>query len=205
MRQFLNINSVAVPLMRNNIDTDAIIPSREIKSVSKAGLSDGLFAGWRYTEPGSREPKPTFVLNKPEFADAQILLVGANFGCGSSREQAVWALYEWGIRAIIAPSFGAIFYANCFQNGLLPIVLDRAMVTELAQSCETGSGGQVAVDLEKQSVTAPDGEAHKFQISPTHKEMLLTGQDQIDLTLRMADRIAAFRQEDQKTRPWVYL
>lgn len=206
MKCFEHIKSVAAPLMRNNIDTDAIIPSREIKGVSKDGLGEALFAGWRYTAPDSREPQPDFVLNRKEYRNAQILLAGENFGCGSSREHAVWALYDWGIRAVIAPSFGAIFYANCIQNGLLPVQLKRAAVTRLARLSEDNPGGnRIAVDLEKQIVVASGGDEYGFTISPAHKAMLLTGQDQIDLTLQMADRIAAFQQEDRQERPWVYL
>ena len=204
MRRFENIYSVAAPLMRNNIDTDAIIPSREIKGVSKDGLGEGLFAGWRYVAPGSRDAVPDFVLNRPEFEKARILLAGENFGCGSSREHAVWALFEWGIRVVIAPSFGAIFYSNCIQNGLLPIVLEAEDVARLVYLSEENPKSTILIDLEKQTVVAP-GKECIFEISPSHKEMLLTGQDQIDLTLKMRGQITASRLEDRKKRPWAYL
>lgn len=206
MRRFEDIAAVAAPLMRNNIDTDAIIPSREIKGISKAGLGQALFAGWRFAEPGSREPRPDFILNRPEYADAQILLAGENFGCGSSREHAVWALQEWGIRVVVAPSFGAIFYANCIQNGLLPVVLDRAAVMHLAESSERDPRvNLVSISLSKQTVTAAGGEEFTFSISATHKEMLLTGQDQIDLTLQLREQILEFQERDRLSRPWAYL
>lgn len=204
MKRFENIYSVAAPLVRNNIDTDAIIPSREIKGISKDGLGEGLFAGWRYTEPGGHEPRPNFVLNRPEFKEARILLAGGNFGCGSSREHAVWALFEWGIRVVIAPSFGAIFYSNCIQNGLLPIVLEAEDVAGLVYLSEENPKSTILIDLEKQIVVAP-GKKCTFEISPTHKDMLLTGQDQIDLTLKMREKITAFQLEDRKKRPWAHL
>lgn len=206
MRRFEDIAAVAAPLMRNNIDTDAIIPSREIKGISKAGLGQALFAGWRFAEPGSREPRPDFILNQPKFTDAQILLAGENFGCGSSREHAVWALQEWGIRVVVAPSFGAIFYANCIQNGLLPVVLDRAAVMHLAElSARDPRVNLVSISLSKQTVTAAGGEEFTFSISATHKEMLLTGQDQIDLTLQLREQILEFQERDRLSRPWAYL
>src|SRR5450631_3947374 len=133
MERFTTLTAIAAPLLRINIDTDAIIPSREMKKVSKVGLADGLFAGWRYRTPGSREENPDFVLNREPYRRARILLSGMNFGCGSSREHAVWALHEWGIRSIIAPSFGAIFHGNCVRNGILPVVLDNALVEQLAK------------------------------------------------------------------------
>ncbi len=206
MKAFEDITAVAVPLMRNNIDTDAIIPSREIKGLSKAGLGEALFAGWRYGEPGSRKPRPDFVLNRPEYAGAQVLLGGENFGCGSSREHAVWALQEWGIRAVIAPSFGAIFYANCIQNGLLPVVLDRVAVAHLAELSERDPRvNLVSISLAKQTVTAAGGEEFGFPLSATHKEMLLTGQDQIDLTFELRAQILEFQKKDRRIRPWAYL
>lgn len=206
MRRFEDIAAVAVPLMRNNIDTDAIIPSREIKGISKAGLGEALFAGWRYAEPGSRKPRPDFVLNRPEYTDAHVLLAGENFGCGSSREHAVWALQEWGIRAVIASSFGAIFYTNCIQNGLLSVVLDRAAVMHLAELSERDPRvNLVSISLSRQTVTAAGGEEFEFSISATHKEMLLTGQDQIDLTFKMRAQILEFQKKDRRNRPWAYL
>lgn len=203
MDSFTVHRGVAAPLLRINVDTDAIIPSREMKRVSKTGLGEGLFAGWRYVEVGSREPNPGFVLNQPEFAGASILLAGLNFGCGSSREHAVWALREYGFRAIVAPSFGAIFYNNCIRNGLLPVELPEDVVQALADA--THGGQPLRVDLEHCVVESPDGEVHRFQIQPALREMLLEGLDPVALTLKLQDRIDAFQASDRQARPWVYL
>lgn len=203
MDKFTVHQGVAAPLLRINIDTDAIIPSREMKRVSKTGLGEGLFAGWRYLQVGGREPNPAFVLNQPEYADASILLAGVNFGCGSSREHAVWALHEYGFRAIVAPSFGAIFYNNCIRNGLLPVELPEDVVQALADA--TRGGRPLRVDLERCEVEAPDGTRHRFQIQPALREMLLEGLDPVALTLKLQDRIEAFQASDRLARPWVYL
>jgi 3-isopropylmalate/(R)-2-methylmalate dehydratase small subunit len=197
MSPFTLLTSRAVPLLRDNIDTDAIIPSREMKSVSKHGLADGLFAGWRYTTMGGRDPDPAFVLNDPAYADAAILLGGSNFGCGSSREHAAWALAEYGFRAIVAPSFNPIFRGNCVRNGILPIELDAA---PLAQSPQP-----LTIDLAAQTVTDAAGTSHSFAIDDEAKAMLIGGLDAIDLTLQRRDRIEAFRDADRAQRPWVYL
>jgi 3-isopropylmalate/(R)-2-methylmalate dehydratase small subunit len=197
MTPFTLLTSLAVPLLRDNVDTDAIIPSREMKSVSKHGLADGLFAGWRYTTMGGREPDPAFVLNDPAYADAAILLGGSNFGCGSSREHAAWALAEYGFRAIVAPSFNPIFRGNCIRNGILPIELDAA---PLAQSPQP-----LTIDLAAQTVTDAAGITHTFVIDDEAKAMLIGGLDAIDLTLQRRDRIEAFRNADRAQRPWVYL
>ena len=206
MEKFTRLKAIAAPLLRINVDTDAIIPSREIKRVSKVGLSDGLFAGWRYTEPGGRTEDPGFILNRGPFRQAQILLSGLNFGCGSSREHAVWALAEWGIRSIIAPSYGAIFYANCSRNGVLPVILDNDTVEELArQVSEDPEQHLIEVDLVKCTVTAPDGVLHSFEIDNADREMLLEGLDAIDLTQKRDDEILAFQSRDRLRRPWIYL
>lgn len=197
MTPFTPILSRAVPLIRDNIDTDAIIPSREMKSVAKAGLSDGLFAGWRYTAIGGREPNVDFVLNDPLYADATILLGGPNFGCGSSREHAVWALAEYGFRAIVAPSFNPIFRGNCIRNGILPIEADPTPLATV--------DGPLAVDLVSQTITAPDGTTTPFSLDPEPKRMLLEGLDPIDLTLELGAAIRAFRDQDQRLHPWHYL
>ena len=158
MEKFVELNAIAAPLLEINIDTDVIIPSREMKRVSKQGLGEGLFAGRRYTQPGGRDENPEFILNREPYRDAQILLSGSNFGCGSSREHAVWALSEWGIRAIIAPSFGAIFYGNCVRNGILPIELEDARVKEIAATVEAHPAeNRITVDLERQQVIAAIG------------------------------------------------
>ena len=173
MKPFTTLTSVAAPLLRDNVDTDAIIPSREIKSVSKAGLADGLFAGWRYTEIGGREPDPAFVLNQPACAGAEILLSGENFGCGSSREHAAWALAEYGIRAIVAPSFNPIFRGNCVRNGIVPVALPAEVVAGLV-------GGPVTVDLEACRVIGADGASHGFTLPEEAREILaLKGTDDL--------------------------
>jgi 3-isopropylmalate/(R)-2-methylmalate dehydratase small subunit len=200
MEPFVRLTAVAAPMLRDNIDTDIIIPSREMKTVGKTGLADGLFAGWRYTAVGGREPNPDFVLNQPAFADAKIILGGDNFGSGSSREHAVWALYEYGVRCVIAPGFSPIFENNCIRNGLLPVRLPRADVETLA-----AAGNPLTIDLPAQTVSGPDGIARRFDIATEPKEMLLEGLDVIDLTLKRAADIAAWRERDRGARPWIYL
>ena len=205
MEKFIEHTGVAAPLLRINIDTDAIIPSREMKRVSKQGLGEGMFAGWRYQEPGSRELNPDFVLNKPDYAGTSILLSGDNFGCGSSREHAVWALDEFGIRVIVAPSFGAIFYNNCIRNGLLPIILDDTVIQDLASQVETDpQSRKIKVSLADKTLTAPNGTVHAFEIEDNHREMLLEGLDVIGLTLRHESEIDAFQDRDRARRPWIY-
>lgn len=199
---FDRLTSIAAPLVRDNVDTDAIIPSREMKSVSKKGLADGLFAGWRYTAVGGREPDPAFVLNQPAFAGAQILLGGANFGCGSSREHAAWALAEYGFRVIVATSFNPIFRGNCIRNGIVPVELDAATIAELAQLSEAGAA--ITVDLEAQVVSGGD-RRWTFAIEDEARQMLLAGLDAIDLTLQRAEQIRAFTERDRATRGWAYL
>lgn len=202
---FLALTAVALPLVRDNIDTDAIIPSREMKSVSKKGLAEGLFAGWRYTEIGGREPEPGFVLNRPEYADAHILIGGVNFGCGSSREHAAWALGEYGFRAVIAPGFNPIFRGNCVRNGIVPVELPEDAVREIAALVEASDGAeQVTVDLENTRVTVAD-RSWPFQIEDEARRMLLLGIDAIDLTLERGAEISAFRARDRAIRPWAYL
>jgi len=185
--------SKAVPILRDNIDTDAIIPSREIKGVTKTGLSQGLFAGWRYL--GDSEINPDFLLNWPQFKGAQILLSGKNFGCGSSREQAVWALVEYGFRVIVAESFGEIFYNNCIANGVLPIQLRRFEISALAKL-----DAEISVDLERQII-----EKYSFEISVPHKHMLLGGLDAIDLTLESMGDIKAFETQYFASHKWAQL
>lgn len=192
---FTSLTSIAAPLIRDNVDTDAIIPSREMKSVAKTGLADGLFAGWRYLE--GRRPNPDFVLNQPAFTGAQILLGGANFGCGSSREHAAWALAEYGFRVIVALSFNPIFRANCVRNGIVPVELDAWSLA--------AASGPLTVDLPDQSVTAAGGQRWGFAIDAEAKAMLLDGLDEIGLTLLQAGAITAFRAHDRTLRPWAYL
>ena len=206
MNKLTVLEAIAAPIMRINIDTDVIIPSREMKRVSKEGLSEGMFANWRYTEPGGREENPDFILNQEPYRQAQILLSGDNFGCGSSREHAVWALAEWGIRAIITPKFGNIFYGNCVRNGILPVVLPNEVVENLAAQVEADpANNQVTVDLTNCTVTAPDATVHSFEIAPADQEMLLEGLDAIAVTMRRDDEILAFQGRDRLNRPWIYL
>ena len=205
MTPFTTHTGIAAPLRRINIDTDAIIPSREMTTVTKRGLSGGLFAGWRYTDPKARTPDPDFVLNQPAYADSTILLSGHNFGCGSSREHAVWALVEFGIRCIIAPSFGAIFQNNCVRNGLLPVELPDATVQTLAeQVADDPQHHRVTVDLTVCTVTAPDGRMHGFALADGHRHILLNGLDPIGVTQQHQAAIDAFARDDRRRRPWAY-
>jgi len=206
MQRFERLTAVTAPLLRANVDTDAIIPSREMRSVAKSGLADGLFAGWRYLQIGGREPNPEFVLNQPAYAGTQILLSGENFGCGSSREHAVWALLEYGIRAVIAPTFAPIFLANCVRNGILPVRLPAPVIAAVAADVSVNPAARrVTVDLATQRVVSPDGSIYEFKIEPEAREMLLEGLDAIDLTLQSRDDIAAFESRDRTLRPWIYL
>ncbi len=197
MTPFTTLTSIAVPILRDNVDTDAIIPSREMKSTGRTGLAEGLFAPWRYSDVAARVPDPAFELNRPEAKGAQIILGGANFGCGSSREHAVWALVEYGIRCVVAESFAPIFRANCIRNGVLPITLQRGAVENLAWH-------DLEVDLTAQ--TLRDGATtYTFTIEDEPRTMLLEGLDVIDLTLKSRDAIAAWTDADRTARPWVYL
>lgn len=206
MEKFTRLTAIAAPLLRINIDTDAIIPSREMKRVSKDGLSEGLFAGWRYLSPGSRAENPEFILNREPYRRARILLSGVNFGCGSSREHAVWALHEWGIRAVIAPSFGSIFQGNCVRNGIVPVVLENTTVESLAREVEGDpERNRVTVDLQQLVVIAPGGSRHSFSLPDADREMLLEGLDSIAVTLKRDADILAFRDADRLRRPWIYL
>lgn len=192
-KPFIIHTGMAAPMLRDNIDTDQIIPSREMKSVSKIGLGDGMFAGQRYTKPGGREPNPDFVLNQPAYKRATILLSGKNFGCGSSREHAVWALAEYGIRAVIAESFGQIFYNNCITNGIAAITLGAKDIAKLK------AVNPVTIDLPSQ--TAND---IPFFINKGDKDMLVGGLDAIGMTLSHADTIKTHIQKDHIARAWAY-
>jgi 3-isopropylmalate/(R)-2-methylmalate dehydratase small subunit len=193
MTPFTTLSSIAAPLIIDNIDTDMIIPSREMRSTGKTGLAAGLFAPWRYLDVDARTPNPDFVLNQPEFSGAAILLAGRNFGCGSSREHAVWALREYGIDCVIAESFAPIFRGNCIRNGLLPVALDGAAVRALA-------GQNISIDLAAQRAGG-----HPFVIDAEAKLMLLEGLDAIALTLKHASAIANWQAQDRAHRPWIYL
>jgi 3-isopropylmalate/(R)-2-methylmalate dehydratase small subunit len=195
MEPFQTLRSLAAPLIRDNVDTDAIIPSREMKSVSKTGLSAGLFAGWRYTDVDARVPDPDFVLNQPAYRDARILLGGGNFGSGSSREHAVWALAEYGFRAVIATGFSPIFRGNCVRNGVLPIVLDPRPFDV--------PGLELEIDLPAQEIRA-GGETWSFEIDAEAKLMLTEGLDPIALTLLDAPLIDAHESADRAARAWAW-
>ncbi len=200
---FLQHTGLAARLMLDNIDTDQIIPSREMKTVSRDGLSDGLFAGWRYLEPGTRDIDPEFVLNRPEQAGTTILVSGQNFGCGSSREHAVWALKEFGIRAIIAESFGEIFHGNCIRNGILPVSLTRDVIIPIS---ELQAPLTLTVDLVEQEVRCDQIKrwSARFDIDGFAKRLLTEGLDPISLTLKEEEHIHAYLSRDASERPWVY-
>jgi 3-isopropylmalate/(R)-2-methylmalate dehydratase small subunit len=198
MQPFTIVTAVAAPLIRANVDTDAIIPSRHIKTVGRTGLAPGLFAGWRYKDSQGQEPNPDFVLNQSDFANARILLGGENFGCGSSREHAVWALVEYGIRAVIAPSFAPIFFGNSIRNGLLPVVLPASCIAELE------GAGPVTVDLTRCVVSTPGAGPYPFDLEPQAREMLLEGLDSVGVAMKNRPAIQAFIDRDATARPWIY-
>ena len=207
MTPFTQHAGVAMPLRRGNIDTDTIIPSREMRTVSRSGLAAGLFAPWRYSDPDARSENPDFVFNQPAYRDASILLAGENFGCGSSREHAVWALLESGFRAIVAPSFATIFHNNAQHNGLLTVELADSAIDALTQWVSADpQRNRVRIDLAICTIAYdPHQAVLSFSIDATTRNMLLNGLDEIGLTEQSMDRIAAFEERDQPTRPWVYL
>ena len=202
MEKFTKLEGVAAPLKMINVDTDMIIPKQYLKTIKRTGLGQGLFAEKRYRDDGSENPD--FVLNKPAYRKAKILVADDNFGCGSSREHAPWALMDFGIRCVISTSFGDIFYNNCFKNGILPIKLPQADLDLLMDDAKRGSNAIVTVDLEKQEITGPDGGRVHFEIDPFRKHCLLNGLDDIGLTLEKAADIDRFEARDRLTRPWLY-
>jgi 3-isopropylmalate/(R)-2-methylmalate dehydratase small subunit len=211
MDKFDRITGLAAPLDRPNVDTDAIIPKQFLKSIKRSGFGPNLFDEWRYLdhgEPGmdnsTRPLNPDFVLNQPRYAGAVILLGRENFGCGSSREHAVWALLDYGFRVVIAPSFADIFYNNCFKNGVLPIILPASTVDELFRATESTPGYTLSVDLPNQQLIAPDQAAIDFGIDAFRKDCLLHGLDDIGLTLKHADAIREFEQRHQAAAPWLF-
>lgn len=204
MKKLVVHTGVVAPILRTNIDTDAIIPSREMKLVSKKGLSEGLFAGWRYMAADSRTPNPEFILNQAAYQNTSILLSGKNFGCGSSREHAVWALAEYGIRVIIASSFGAIFYGNCIRNGILPVTLPDDVIVNLAAQISDPQQQQMTVDLENKEVLAVNGDIYPFSISSACQAMLLEGLDQIGVTMKNSRHILAFENAYRQRRAWLF-
>jgi 3-isopropylmalate/(R)-2-methylmalate dehydratase small subunit len=212
MQPFRVLTGLVAPLDRANVDTDAIIPKQFLKSVNRSGFGPNLFDAWRYLdagEPGTdmsrRRPNPDFALNEPRYQGAQILLARRNFGCGSSREHAPWALRDYGFRAIIAPSFADIFFNNCFKNGLLPIVLPEADVECLFHDAAAFPGFKLTIDLERQTVATPDGGAvFRFEVDAFRKHCLLNGLDDIALTLNYADEIRAFEAKRKAEQPWLF-
>ncbi len=193
MDKFTKLTGVAAPLAMINVDTDMIIPKQFLKTIARTGLGENLFFEMRYDDGGGE--KPDFVLNKPAYRAAQILVAGDNFGCGSSREHAPWALLDFGIRCVIAPGFADIFFNNCFKNGILPIKLPQADVDKLMDDAERGANATLTVDLENQVVTGPDGGSISFDVDPFSKHCLLNGLDDIGLTLEKEDKIAAFEEK----------
>ena len=210
MNPFTLHKGLVAPMDRENVDTDAIIPKQFLKSIRKTGFGQNLFDEWRYLDagfpgqdPASRKPNPGFVLNQPRYAGASILLARKNFGCGSSREHAPWALDQYGFRAIIAPSYADIFFNNSFKNGLLPIVLSEALVDQLFNEALAFPGYQLTIDLERQIIVKPQGEEIAFEVQPFRKYCLLNGFDDISLTLRHAHKIKAFEAERLTQKPWL--
>lgn len=199
MPPFTVLTATAAPLRAENVDTDQIIPARYLTAVTKAGMGEGLFAAWRYD--GDGRPRPDFVLNRPEYAGAQILIAGRNFGSGSSREHAVWALTEYGFRAVISPGFADIFYNNALKNGLLPVVLPDAVVNRLFDRVEAQPDSLITIDLAAQTVRLPDGEEVTFAIDPYRKLCLLQGLDDLGYLLAQEEAIAAYEQGRQRNHP----
>jgi len=210
MKAFKVHKGLVAPMDRDNVDTDAIIPKQFLKSIRKTGFGPNLFDEWRYLDhgepgqdPASRKPNPDFVLNQPRYQGASVLLARQNFGCGSSREHAPWAIEQYGFRALIAPSFADIFFNNCFKNGLLPIVLPEATVARLFDEVAAFPGYELTIDLERQVIVKPQGEEIPFDVQPFRKYCLLNGLDDIGLTLRHKDKIAAFETQRLATKPWL--
>ncbi|SDX86242.1 3-isopropylmalate dehydratase small subunit [Citreimonas salinaria] len=201
MDKFETLTGIAAPMPLVNIDTDMIIPKQFLKTIKRTGLGKHAFADMRYDDAGNEVPD--FVLNQPQYREAQILVAGDNFGCGSSREHAPWALKDFGIRAIVSTSYADIFYNNCFKNGLLPIVLPREAVDVLMKDAEKGANARMTVDLEAQTVTSSDGETFHFDIDPFRKHCLLNGLDDIALSLEKAPAIESFEAKAAQSRPWV--
>jgi 3-isopropylmalate/(R)-2-methylmalate dehydratase small subunit len=210
MEAFIRLHGLVAPLDRSNVDTDAIIPKQFLKRVTRIGFGPNLFDEWRYLDQGEpdmdcakRPLNPDFVLNQPRYAGAQILLARENFGCGSSREHAPWALHDFGIRVIVAPSFADIFYNNCFKNGLLPVVLPEATVDRLFAEVEAQPGYRLDVDLAGQQVHTPSGQSHAFEVDAFRKRCLIEGLDDIGLSLRHLDKIREYESRLRQTSPWL--
>ena len=201
MEKFTPLSGIAAPLPLINVDTDMIIPKQFLKTIKRSGLGVNLFDEMRYDDDG--EEIPDFVLNKPQYREAQILISGDNFGCGSSREHAPWAIKDFGIRCVIAPSFADIFYNNCFKNGILPIALPQDQVDLLMREAEKGSNARLEIDLEAQTVSTSEGEVVSFEVDAFKKHCLLEGLDDIGLTMEKATAIDTFEEQATQARPWV--
>jgi len=201
MQKFKSLTAVAAPLPMINVDTDMIIPKQYLKTIKRTGLANGLFAEQRYKDDGSENPD--FILNKPAYRNAKVLVAGDNFGCGSSREHAPWALKDFGITCVISTSFGDIFYNNCFKNGVLPIKVSPEDLEKLFDDAERGANATLSIDLEKQEIRGPDGGMVRFEIEPHRKRALLSGLDDIGLTMRKQDKIESFERQAKNARPWI--
>lgn len=211
MEKFHTLTGLVAPMDRANVDTDAIIPKQFLKSIKRSGFGQNLFDEWRYLDhgepgmdPAQRQPNPDFVLNQSRYQGAQILLARANFGCGSSREHAPWSLQDYGFRVIIAPSFADIFFNNCYKIGLLPVVLDAAILDCLFEEVKATEGYRLTVDLEQQTVTAPQNKVYAFAVDTFRKHCLLNGLDEIGLTLQQAEKIKQFEQKRRAQQPWLF-
>ena len=201
MEKFTTLSATAAPLPMINVDTDKIIPKQFLRTIKRTGLSEGLFYDLRFDEQG--QPKSGFVLDEPAYRHAQILITGENFGCGSSREHAPWALLDFGIRCVIAPSFGEIFYNNCFKNGILPVELPKAEVDLLMDDAQRGANAVLTVDLESQEITGPDGGTLHFEVDPFRKHCLLNGLDDIGLSLEKVAKIDDYEAKQRLEQPWL--
>jgi 3-isopropylmalate/(R)-2-methylmalate dehydratase small subunit len=211
MEKFHTFTGLVAPMDRANVDTDAIIPKQFLKSIKRSGFGQNLFDEWRYLDhgepgmdPAQRQPNPEFVLNQPRYQGAQILLARANFGCGSSREHAPWSLQDYGFRVIIAPSFADIFFNNCFKIGLLPVVLDAAILDRLFEEVKATEGYRLTVNLQGQTVTTPQNKSYPFAVDAFRKHCLLNGLDEIGLTLQQTEKIKQFEQKRRNEQPWLF-
>ena len=211
MEKFNTLKAIVAPMDRPNVDTDAIIPKQYLKSIKRSGFGPNAFDDWRYLDPGApdiddatRRINPEFILNQAPYDKSQILIARENFGCGSSREHAVWALEDFGFRAVIAPSFADIFFNNSFKNGMLPIVLDAEVVESLFNKVESKTGFEVTIDLQKQKVITEDGEEYPFEVEAFRKHCLLNGLDDIGLTLQHASEIKAYEEKTRQSAPWLF-
>ncbi len=211
MQAFTVVNGLVAALDRNNVDTDAIIPKQYLKSIKRTGFGPFLFDDWRYLDkgdleidPAARRPNPEFALNQPRYAGAEILLARQNFGCGSSREHAVWALADYGFRVVIAPSYADIFFNNCFKNGVLPVVLSDAEMNQLFRECAAEPGYRLTIDLPAQTVATPGGQAFHFEVDAFRKDCLIQGLDDIGLTLQHADAIREYENRRRAAAPWLF-